>query len=80
MVARMGLKRHHAAGHTPVRGFAAQQGQHGLVAAVHAIEIADGQGAGGGQAGVLEASKNLHLAVLWCHGLAHGQFFTVGSK
>jgi hypothetical protein len=40
--------------------FTAQERQHGLVAAVHAIEVADGQGAGGCQVGVVEAAENLH--------------------
>jgi hypothetical protein len=40
--------------------FAAQQGQHGLVATVHAVKIADGQGAGRGQPWVIEAAENLH--------------------
>ena len=58
----MGLKRHHAAGHATVAGFVVQQGQHGLVAAVHTVKVADGQGAGRGQRGVVKTSENLHGA------------------
>jgi hypothetical protein len=57
-----------------VRRFAAQKRQHGLVAPVHAIEIADGHSAGGGQMGVVEAAKNLHVA---CD--AQPQFWPVAS-
>jgi hypothetical protein len=39
---------------------AAQERQHGLVPAVHTIEVADGQGAGGGQRWVVKTAKNLH--------------------
>jgi hypothetical protein len=41
-------------------GFAAQQGQHGLVAAVDAVKVANREGAGRGQSWVLKAAKNLH--------------------
>ena len=64
VVARMRLEGHDAAGHTPVRRFVAQQGEHGLVATVHTIEIADGQGAGGGQVGVVKTAENLHGAAV----------------
>jgi hypothetical protein len=43
-----------------VLGLVFQQRQHGLVAAVHAIEVADGQGAGGRDAWMVEAAENLH--------------------
>jgi hypothetical protein len=43
-----------------VGGLAVQQGQHGLVAPVHTVEIANGQGAGAGDAWVVKAAKNLH--------------------
>ena len=45
IVARMGLERHHAAGHAAVARFVDQQGDHGLVAPVHTVEVADGEGA-----------------------------------
>ena len=63
VVARMRFKGHDATGHTTVRRFAAQKRQHGLVAAMDTVKIADGQGAGGGQIGVVEAAENLH--VVW---------------
>ena len=63
VVAGVGLEGHHATGHAAMRRFTAQQGQHGLVAPVHAIEIANGQGAGRSQAGVVEAAKYLHGGV-----------------
>ncbi len=59
-VARVRLEGHHATGHAAVRGLVVQQRQHGLVAAVHAVEIADGQGAGARDAGMVEAAENLH--------------------
>ena len=62
VVSRVRLKGEHATGHATVSGFAAQQRQHGLVPAVHTVKVADGQGAGGGQVGVMEAAKNLHVA------------------
>ncbi len=37
-----------------------QQRQHGLVAAVHAVEAADRQGAGRRDAGVMNTAKDLH--------------------
>jgi hypothetical protein len=60
-----------------VSGFAAQKRNHGLVAPVHAVEIADGQRAGGGQIGVMEAAKNLHVACgvqpqIWPLASIHG--------
>jgi hypothetical protein len=54
------LEGQHAAGQAAVLGLVAQQGQHGLVAAVHAVEVADGERAGRRDAGVLEAAENLH--------------------
>ena len=68
VVARVGLKGHDAAGHAALLGLAAQKRQHGLVAAMDAVKIADGQGAGRGQSWVLEAAKNLHGVVgAVCH-------------
>ena len=42
-IARVRLEREHAARHAAMAGLAAQQGQHRLVAAVDAVEVADGQ-------------------------------------
>ncbi|WP_369632970.1 hypothetical protein [Variovorax sp. V512] len=41
-------------------GLGLQQRQHGLVAAVDAVEIADREGAGRSYARVSEAAENLH--------------------
>jgi len=65
VVPRVRLERQHAAFHPPVRGLAVEQGQHGLVAPVHAIEIADGQRTGIGNARVVEAAKDLHRFVIF---------------
>ena len=51
VVARVRLEGQHAAGHAAMARLVVQQRQHGLVAAVHAVEIADGDGAGPGDAG-----------------------------
>mmetsp|Transcript_70428 Transcript_70428/g.165811 ORF Transcript_70428/g.165811 Transcript_70428/m.165811 type:complete len:423 (-) Transcript_70428:2047-3315(-) len=59
-VARMRLEGQHAARQATVAGLGLQQRQHGLVAAVHAVEIADGQRAGGRDAGMVEASEHSH--------------------
>jgi hypothetical protein len=56
-IARMGLESHYAAGHAALLRLAAQEGEHGLVAAVHAVKVADGQGAGACQSWVLVAAK-----------------------
>jgi hypothetical protein len=63
VVARVRLEGQHAAGHAPVPRLAVQQRQHGLVAAVHAVEVADGDGARGRDAGVVEAAEGLHAGV-----------------
>jgi hypothetical protein len=47
IVARVRLEGQHAAGHAALRGLVVQQRQHRLVPAVHAVEVADRQGAGG---------------------------------
>jgi hypothetical protein len=66
VIARVGFKGHDAAGHAAVCRFAAQEGQHSLVATVHTIEVADGEGAGGGQLWVVKTAKNLHgMAGVW---------------
>jgi hypothetical protein len=56
----MRLECHGATGYAALLGFAAQQCQHGLVAAVHAVEVADGQRAGTGDVRVVKTAKNLH--------------------
>ena len=45
-VARVRLKRHHATGHAAVTCLIFQQGQHGLVATVHAVKVANRQRTG----------------------------------
>ena len=65
VVAGVGLERQHAAFHAPVCSLAVQQGQHGLVAPVHTIEIADGQRTGIGNARVVESAKDLHRFVIF---------------
>jgi hypothetical protein len=59
-VAWVRFKGHHTAGHTAVACLGAQQGQHGLVATVHTIEVANGEGTGRGQGGVMKATEDLH--------------------
>ena len=44
--------------------FGDQQREHRLVAAMDAVEVADRQGAGGGDSGVVEAAKHLHAAII----------------
>jgi hypothetical protein len=41
-VARMRLKSKHATGHAALLGFAAHEGNHGLMAPMHPIKIANG--------------------------------------
>jgi hypothetical protein len=64
------LERHDAAGHTALARFANQQRKHGLVAAVHAVEVADGQRTRAGDFGVVKAAKNLHGVVQVCNKAA----------
>ena len=45
--------------HLPL-GSAAQQREHGLVAAMHPVEVADGQRAGRRDGGVVEAAEDVH--------------------
>jgi len=47
-----------------VRGFAVQQREHGLVATVHAVEVANGQRAGRRDVGVVETTKDFHWFVM----------------
>jgi hypothetical protein len=58
VVARVRLKRHDAAGHAAVLRLVSEQCQHGLVATVHAVEVADGQRAGWRKTGMVEASEH----------------------
>ena len=48
VVARVRLERHRATGQAALGGLGPQQPQHGLVATVDTVKIADGQGAGRG--------------------------------
>ena len=59
-VARMGLEGQHAGRRAAMPSLVDQQRQHGLVAAVHAVEVADRQRAGRRDAGVMNAAKDLH--------------------
>jgi hypothetical protein len=61
----MRFEGHHATRHAAVRGLVVQKRQHRLVPAVNAIEVANRQGAGGRDAGVVETAKNLHREVLF---------------
>jgi hypothetical protein len=66
VVARVRLGSHRAGLGRPLCcGLVAQQRQHGLVAAVHAVEVADGQRAGRRDTRMVEAAKNLHREVLF---------------
>ena len=73
-VARVRLEREHAGGHAAMARLVAQQRQHGLVAAMHAVEVADGQrraasreGEGGEGA---EAAMDLHGGIIGWAGRA----------
>src|SRR6218665_117329 len=44
----------------PVRSLVVEQGQHGLVAPVHAIEVAYGQRTGASDARVVESTEDFH--------------------
>jgi hypothetical protein len=61
-VARVRFEGHGAGGHSPVACLVLQQRQHGLVATVHAIEVADGErtALGRGQGAVPEAAEDFH--------------------
>ena len=61
VVARMRLEGQHAGRHAAVPRFADQQRQHRLVAAVHAVEIADRDGAAGQAAASTEAKAAMDL-------------------
>jgi hypothetical protein len=61
----VGLKGHDATGDTTVCSFTFQKGEHGLMASVNTIKIANGQGALRrklvGALGVLKSAKYLHV-------------------
>ena len=59
--ARMRLKGHHSGRQAAVLGFVFEHSQHGLVATVHPVKVADGQRAGLGQRRVLMAAKDFHI-------------------
>jgi hypothetical protein len=59
-VAWMGLKGQGATGHAALLRLAFKQRQHGLVATVHTVKVADRQCACGCHVGVLETAKNFH--------------------
>ncbi|WP_036248788.1 hypothetical protein [Methylibium sp. T29] len=65
-VARMGLEGQHGAEQVAVLGLALEQRQHRLVAAVHAIEVADrdGRRAAIGQQDVVQTSEHLHRRII----------------
>src|SRR4051812_38449224 len=56
----MRLESEHATGDAAVARLVAQQGQHRLVAAVHAVEIADRESARPRNLGVVEAAQDQH--------------------
>ncbi len=60
MVARMRLEGHRAARQPAVLRLIAQQRDHGLMAAVHAVEVADGERARMARQPVVEASVDFH--------------------
>jgi hypothetical protein len=66
-VARMRLEGHDTTGHTTVPRFVVQQSQHGLMASVHPIKVANGQRARRGQLRMLKTSKDAHCKTT-CHG------------
>jgi hypothetical protein len=56
----MGLKRQHAAGHPAVLSFTVEQRQHGLMAPVHTVKVANRQRAGVGcEPRMVVAAKDL---------------------
>jgi hypothetical protein len=59
-IARMRLKSQGATWHAALLRLALEQGQHGLVAAVHAVKVAYRQGTRRRNVGMLEATENLH--------------------
>ncbi len=63
-VARMRLERQHARRQAAVPRLVGQQREHGLVAAVHAVEAADRQRAGACDLGMVKAAEDAHGARL----------------
>jgi hypothetical protein len=57
----MRLEGHDATGHTTVTRFTVEQRQHGLVTAMHPVKVANRQGAGLGELGMVETSVNKHM-------------------
>jgi len=60
IVTRMRLESNGATGNAPVPGLIFQQCQHRLMAPVHAVEIANGQGAPWRKLTMLVAAENFH--------------------
>jgi hypothetical protein len=56
----MRLESHDATGHTTVTRLTVEQRQHGLVTAMNTVKVANRQGAGLGELGVVETSVNTH--------------------
>ncbi len=61
-VARVRLEGEYRRGHGAVPRFVDQQRQHRLMAAVHAVEVADRQGAGPQQGGMAQTAEDSHAA------------------
>ena len=61
----MGLKRHDATGDIAMPRFVLQERQHRLVAAMHPVKVADGQGTSLGLVGVVKTSENSHVWLSW---------------
>ena len=71
VVARVRLEGHHARRQAAVFGFGDEQREHRLVAAVHTVEVADRERAGGRDAGVVKAAKHLHrCGIIGCASVA----------
>ena len=60
VVARVRLERHHRRRQAAVRGLRDEQREHRLVAAVHAVEVADRERAGRGEVAVPKAVEDAH--------------------
>jgi hypothetical protein len=57
----MGLESHYPRWQAPVPGFVFEHGEHGLMAAVNPVKVADGQRAGLQKGRVLVAAKDFHV-------------------
>ena len=64
VVPRVGFEGHDAAGQAALARLVRQHGQHGLVATVHAVEVADGQRAGGARMERRKPAENLHSGII----------------